>query len=58
MILTEKLLREFEGLSDERKREVLAFIEFVKQREEREMEILMETIIAENRKALQELARQ
>jgi hypothetical protein len=58
MILTEKLLREFEGLSDERKREVLDFIEFVKQREEREMEILMETIIAENRKALQELARQ
>ena len=58
MILTEKLLREFEGLSDERKREVLDFIEFVKQREEREMEILMETIIAENRKVLQELARQ
>jgi hypothetical protein len=57
MGLTEKLIKEFEQLSDKRKMEVLDFVEFVKEKEKRELVNLMDAVIEENREALEELAK-
>jgi len=46
MTLTEKLIKEFEKLTEEKKKEVIAFVEFVKAREQREIENLMNTIFS------------
>lgn len=56
MGLTEKLIKEFEQLSDKRKMEVLDFVEFVKEKEKGELVNLMDAVIEENREALEELA--
>ena len=57
MGLTEKLIKEFEQLSDKRKMEVLDFVEFVKEKEKRELVNLMDAVIEENREALEELSK-
>ncbi|SHN51041.1 hypothetical protein [Desulfitobacterium chlororespirans] len=57
MTLAEKLLKEFEQLTEEKKQEVIDFVEFIKTKDQREIEILMETVINENREALEELAK-
>lgn len=54
MTLKEKLIGEFEQLSEERKLEV---IKFIKTKEQKNIENLMDTIIAENNEALKELAK-
>ncbi len=57
MTLAEKLLKEFEQLTEEKKQEVIDFVEFIKTKDQREIETLMETVINENREALEELAK-
>ena len=57
MTLAEKLIQEFEELPEERKKEVVDFVEFVKQKEQREIEKLMDLVIEENKEALEELAK-
>lgn len=57
MTLAEKLIKEFEQLTEEKKREVIDFVEFIKAKEQKEIENLMDATIAENRKALEELAK-
>lgn len=57
MTLAEKLIREFEQLSEEKKLEVIDFIEFIKSKEQKRIEALMDTIIEENSEALKELAK-
>ena len=57
MTLAEKLLKEFEQLTEEKKKEVIDFVEFIKSKEQREIDSLMETVINENREALEELAK-
>jgi ribosomal silencing factor RsfS len=56
MSLTEKLLKEIEGLSDERKQEVIDFVEFLKTKSKKEVEAMMDSIIEENKEALEELS--
>ena len=56
MSLTEKLLKEIEGLSDERKQEVIDFVEFLKTKSKKEVEAMMDSIIKENKEALEELS--
>ena len=56
MTLKEKLIEEFEQLSEEKKLEDIDFIEFIKTKEQKNIENLMDTIIAENNGALKELA--
>ena len=56
MSLTEKLLKEIEGLSEERKQEVINFVEFLKTKSKKEVEAMMDSIIKENREALEELS--
>ena len=56
MSLTEKLLKEIEGLSEERKQEVIDFVEFLKTKSKKEVEATMDSIIKENKEALEELS--
>jgi len=55
--LAEKLVEEFEQLTEEKKKEVIDFVEFVKAKEQKNIENLMDSIITENREALGELAK-
>lgn len=57
MTLAEKLIVEFEQLTEEKQREVINFIEFIKVKEQKEIENLMDTVIAENNEALRELSK-
>lgn len=57
MTLAEKLIKEFEQLTEEKKRQVIDFVEFVKAKEQKEIENFMDSIIAENKEALKELAK-
>jgi len=56
MNLAEKLLVEFGQLSEEKQKEVINFIEFIKIKEQKEIENLMDAVITENKEALEELA--
>jgi Asp-tRNA(Asn)/Glu-tRNA(Gln) amidotransferase B subunit len=57
MTLAEKLIKEFEQLTEEKKKELIDFVEFVKVKEQKDIENLMDTVIVENREALEELAK-
>lgn len=57
MTLAEKLILEFEKLPDDKKIEVIDFVEFIKAKQQREIEGLMDLIITENKEALEELAK-
>ena len=57
MALADKLIKDFEELSDEKKREVIDFIEFLKTKEKKSKADLMDSIIDENEEALKELAK-
>jgi hypothetical protein len=56
MSLAEKLLKDFEELPEDRKNEVLDFVEFLKMRNQNQVERLMDSIIEENKEALKELS--
>ncbi|MDF2985277.1 MAG: hypothetical protein K0R50_787 [Eubacterium sp.] len=56
MTLAEKLIKEFEQLTEEKKKEVIDFVEFVKAKEQKEIENLMDSVITDNKVALEELA--
>lgn len=56
MTLAEKLLVEFEQLTEEKQKEVINFIELIKNIEQKEIENLMDAVITENKEALEELA--
>lgn len=53
----EKLIKDFEELSEEKKKEVIDFVEFLKQKEKKDLEKTMDDIISENDEALKELAK-
>lgn len=57
MTLAEKLIKEFEQLTEEKKKEVIDFVEFIKAKEQKELESLMNSVINDNREALEELAK-
>jgi hypothetical protein len=57
MTLAERLIKEFEDLSDEKKKEVIDFVGYIKAKEQKEIENLMDAIIVENKDALKELAK-
>jgi hypothetical protein len=56
MSLAEKLLKEFEQLPEDKKIEVIDFVEFLKTKTRNEVENLMDVIIDENSEALKELS--
>jgi hypothetical protein len=57
MNLAEKLVQEFEKLSEDKKIEVIDFIEFLKIKESNSRKELMDQVIDENLEALKELAK-
>ena len=57
MNLAEKFLKDFEELPQEKKIEVIDFIEFLKKKNENEMRKMMNTIIDDNIHALKELGK-
>jgi uncharacterized protein YfbU (UPF0304 family) len=56
MGIAEKLLREFQELPADKQKQVLDFVEFLKSKNSDDMEKMMDNIIDENRKALEELS--
>lgn len=54
--LAEKFLKEFNTLPEDKKEQVIDFIEFLKARDRNELGALMDTIIKENHQALKELS--
>ncbi|MBN2693996.1 hypothetical protein JXR93_04970 [bacterium] len=57
MSLVENLLKGFNDLSEEKQIEVIDFIEFLKIKESKKLESLMDEIIEKNKEALLELAK-
>jgi len=57
MSLAEKLIKDFEQLSEDKKKEVIDFVEFLKIKEKKERIGLMDFVIDENEEALKELAK-
>jgi hypothetical protein len=57
MSLEEKLLQEFITLPEDKKIEVIDFVEFLKLKSKQPIESIMDTIISDNLEALRELAK-
>ncbi len=57
MSLEEKLIKDFLSLPDDRKREVMDFVEFLKHKNQVKLESMMDDIINENKEALKELSK-
>ena len=57
MSLAEKLIKDFEELPETQKREVIDFVEFLKIKNQKRLENMMDEVIFENREALDELAK-
>lgn len=57
MDLAEKLIKDFQLLSDTHKREVIDFVEFLKNKYQNDLEKLMDEVIYENEEALRELGK-
>lgn len=55
--LAERLLQDFQELPEEKKRQVLDFVEFLRTKQQQELEKMMDVIITENKEAFLELAR-
>jgi len=58
MSMAEELLKSFEELPEDKKREVFDFIEFLKTKTNKEVSKMMDMIIDENKPALEELGKQ
>lgn len=57
MTLAEKLLKDFQELPEEKKQQVIDFVEFLKSKQQQELETMMDDIIDNNKEALLELAK-
>lgn len=55
--LEEKLIKDFLSLPDERKKEVMEFVESLKKKSHEKLESMMDDIISENKEALKELSK-
>ena len=58
MSMAEELLKNFEELPEDKKQEVVDFIEFLKTKTNKEVNKMMDMIIEENKFALEELGKQ
>ena len=57
MTLVEKLLQDFNELPEDRQRQVVDFVEFLKTRADKALESMMDSILIENHEALKELSK-
>jgi len=57
MSIPEKFLKEFELLSEQSQKEVIDFAEYLKIKEEKEVDKVIDKIVVENAEAFKELAK-
>ncbi|MDP4144062.1 MAG: DUF2281 domain-containing protein [Bacillota bacterium] len=57
MSLAEKLIKDFEELPETQKKEVIDFVEFLKLKNQKRLESMMDEVILDNQEALEELAK-
>lgn len=57
MTLAEKLLQEFQELPEDKQRQTIDFVEFLRAKEQKDLENMMDDIITENKEAFLELAK-
>ena len=57
MTLAEKLLQEFQELPEDKQRQTIYFVEFLRAKEQKELENMMDDVITENKEAFLELAK-
>jgi len=57
MTLAEKLLQEFQELTEDKQRQTIDFVEFLRAKEQKELENMMDAVITENKEAFLELAK-
>jgi hypothetical protein len=57
MLLVEKLLQDFQGLPEDKKQQVIDFVEFLQEKQRKEIEQMMDDVITENKEAFLELAK-
>ncbi len=57
MTLAEKLLQEFQALPEDKQRQTIDFVEFLRAKEQKDLENMMDAVIADNKEAFLELAK-
>lgn len=57
MTLAEKLLQEFQQLPEDKQRQTIDFVEFLRTKEQKELEDMMDAVIANNKETFLELAK-
>jgi len=57
MSLPEEIMHELKSMNDHQKQEVLDFVRFLRMKEEKELDALMDSIIEDNLEAFKELAK-
>ncbi len=57
MSLAERLIKDFETLPEDKKIEVIDFVDFLKNKDQKKLEDMMDLIIVENEVALKELSK-
>lgn len=57
MTLAEKLLQEFQELPEDKQQQTIDFVEFLRAKEQKQLEDMMDTVIADNKEAFLELAK-
>ena len=57
MTLVDKLLRDFNALPEDKQREVIDFVEFLKTKVKKDLGSMMDDVISENYEALRELGK-
>ncbi len=57
MSMAEELLKKFEDLPEDKKRQVIDFVDFLKLKERKDIIDMMDGIISENKEAFQELSK-
>jgi hypothetical protein len=57
MSLAEKLIKDFETLPEDKKIEVIDFVDFLRTKNQKKLENMMDLIIVENNEALKELSK-
>ena len=55
--LAEKLLQEFQELPEDKQRQTIDFVEFLRAKEQKQLENMMDAVIADNKEAFLELAK-
>lgn len=57
MTLAEKLLQGFQELPEDKQQQTIDFVEFLRAKEQKQLEDMMDTVITDNKEAFLELAK-